>query len=495
MPVEPVFNTSPAKEPPAPRRRPAEAGSAGAKAGFSLPKTGTESAASTQEPAPSAAGKEKAAPGSRQRIAAETTKAAGKAAVPTAEAGTQPQAQPPQSDALIATLAGLLSAAQGQAVSLEGGSADEAIAKETAGEKGDGSKKGCSVSGEKGSDGTEAASADKTSGEAAAIAVPPDQKTVPQPVAAMLSLSLPGTATADGGKPEGDVPLEIGGGSARSAKARAEAVFGGPSGRAGRSEISAGNPATGSAPTSPPVSGEHLSPAGQAHKATDAAVAAGSKTDPAQNAVSAQATPVVAEVKPADTVQQALAPIDLATLVQQAVGGAETAKLLPPLDQTAATSQTPATGQGQATLPPTPLHVLPIEIGLRALSGTKQFDIRLDPDELGRVDVNLSISDKGEVSARLVVDRVETLHLLQRDARTLERAFEQAGLKPSDSGVDISLRDPSDQSAFRQHRQQEEAPQRSRQPSSTETGDDAVLPTTSAPQRRLVRLGGVDLSI
>ncbi|MDX3810171.1 MAG: flagellar hook-length control protein FliK [Bosea sp. (in: a-proteobacteria)] len=494
MPVEPVFNTSPAKEPSAPRRRPADAGPAGAKEGFSLPNTGTESAVSAREPAPSAAGKEKAAPGSRQQVATETTKATGKAAGsarPTAETGMQPQAQPSQSDSLIATLAGLLSAAQREAVSLEDGSVGEAIAKETAGEKGDGSKKGGAVSEEKGSGGTEAASVDKTSGEAAAIAVPPDQKTVPQPVAAMLSFSLPGTATADGVKPEGDAPLEIGGGSARSAKAPAEAVFGGKSGRAGHPEISAGTPA----PTSPPTSGEHLSPTGQGHKATDAAAAAGSKTDPAQNAISAQAAPVVAEVKPAEAVQQALAPIDLATLVQQAVGGAEPAKLLPTLDQAAATSQAPAAGQGQTPLPPTPLHVLPIEIGLRALSGSKQFDIRLDPDELGRVDVNLSISDKGEVSARLVVDRVETLHLLQRDARTLERAFEQAGLKPSDSGVDISLRDPSDQSAFRQHRQQEEAPQRSRPPSATETGDDAVLPTTSVPQRRLVRLGGVDLSI
>lgn len=138
---------------------------------------------------------------------------------------------------------------------------------------------------------------------------------------------------------------------------------------------------------------------------------------------------------------------------------------------------------------------MPIEIGLRAMSGARQFDIRLDPDELGRVDVNLSISDKGEVSARLVVDRVETLHLLQRDARTLERAFEQAGLKPSDGGVDITLRDPSDQSAFRQNRQQDEAPQRPRQPDGIELAEDAPLTIDPVPQRRLIRLGGVDLSI
>jgi flagellar hook-length control protein FliK len=137
--------------------------------------------------------------------------------------------------------------------------------------------------------------------------------------------------------------------------------------------------------------------------------------------------------------------------------------------------------------------MVPIEIGMKALAGSRSFDIRLDPAELGRVDVKLEVSDKGEVSARLVVDRVETLHMLQRDSRTLERAFEQAGLKPSDAGVDITLRDPADQSGFRQNRQQDDAPRRT--PTATETGEDIVAPAQPIPTRRLVRLGGVDLSI
>lgn len=78
---------------------------------------------------------------------------------------------------------------------------------------------------------------------------------------------------------------------------------------------------------------------------------------------------------------------------------------------------------------------------MRSLNGTNRFEIRLDPEELGRIDVRLDIDRDGGVRARLVVDRVETLALLQRDARTLERAFEQAGLKPSEGGVDLSLRD------------------------------------------------------
>jgi flagellar hook-length control protein FliK len=109
-------------------------------------------------------------------------------------------------------------------------------------------------------------------------------------------------------------------------------------------------------------------------------------------------------------------------------------------------------GKGQAapatpTLPPplvvpnAPLGSVPIEIGLKALAGINHFQIRLDPAELGRIDVTLEIDSEGGVKARLVVDRVETLTLLQREGRTLDRALEQAGLKPSDAGVDLSLRD------------------------------------------------------
>ena len=206
----------------------------------------------------------------------------------------------------------------------------------------------------------------------------------------------------------------------------------------------------------------------------------------------ANGTQAAPEPKALDSLQQPATPFDFSTLLQQTSGKSGQDRLVQSFDPNATPG---APGQGTASGQPTPIHVVPIEIGLRAMAGSRQFDIRLDPDELGRVDVNLSISDKGEVSAKLVVDRVETLHLLQRDARTLERAFEQAGLKPSDGGVDITLRDPSDQSAFRQNRQQDEAPQRARQPDGTELAEDAPLSIDPVPQRRFVRLGGVDLSI
>jgi flagellar hook-length control protein FliK len=200
-----------------------------------------------------------------------------------------------------------------------------------------------------------------------------------------------------------------------------------------------------------------------------------------------------AEFKPLELLQTPQNLVDLSALAQPRAGKAGAAADLIAPEQAAAGQATTAHGQPAAATQTTPLHMVPIEIGMKALAGSRSFDIRLDPAELGRVDVKLEVSDKGEVSARLVVDRVETLHMLQRDSRTLERAFEQAGLKPSDAGVEISLRDPSDQSGFRQNRQQDDAPRRT--PTAMETGEDIVVPAQPIQTRRLVRLGGVDLSI
>lgn len=100
----------------------------------------------------------------------------------------------------------------------------------------------------------------------------------------------------------------------------------------------------------------------------------------------------------------------------------------------------PTPHAGQDALRPTPLQMLPIEIGMQAVRGVKTFQIRLDPAELGRVDVKLEIKEDGEVKANLVVDRVETLAMLKRDANTLQQAFEQAGLRQSPDGLNFQLR-------------------------------------------------------
>jgi flagellar hook-length control protein FliK len=90
---------------------------------------------------------------------------------------------------------------------------------------------------------------------------------------------------------------------------------------------------------------------------------------------------------------------------------------------------------------PVPLGAVPMTIGLRSLAGNNQFEIRLDPKDLGRIDVKLDIDkETGTVQAQLVVDRPETLALLQRDAGNLQQALNQAGLNAADGSINLSLR-------------------------------------------------------
>jgi chemotaxis protein MotD len=93
--------------------------------------------------------------------------------------------------------------------------------------------------------------------------------------------------------------------------------------------------------------------------------------------------------------------------------------------------------------PAIPIAGLALEIAARAQSGNTRFEIRLDPPELGRVDVRLDVDRHGQVTSRLVVEKAETLDLLRREAPELERALQQAGLKTGDSGLQFTLRDQS----------------------------------------------------
>jgi len=93
------------------------------------------------------------------------------------------------------------------------------------------------------------------------------------------------------------------------------------------------------------------------------------------------------------------------------------------------------TSQQQLNLPQ-----IAFEISRQVHQGNTHFQIRLDPPELGRIDVRMEIDNSGNVTARLTVEKAETLDLMQRDQRTLERALAQAGLDGAKTSLEFSLR-------------------------------------------------------
>lgn len=93
------------------------------------------------------------------------------------------------------------------------------------------------------------------------------------------------------------------------------------------------------------------------------------------------------------------------------------------------------TSQQQLNLPQ-----IAFEVSRQVQDGNSRFQIRLDPPELGRIDVKLDIDATGRVTARLTVEKAETLDLMQRDQRALERALQQAGLDQSKTNLEFSLK-------------------------------------------------------
>ncbi len=91
-----------------------------------------------------------------------------------------------------------------------------------------------------------------------------------------------------------------------------------------------------------------------------------------------------------------------------------------------------------------------IQIARHTAQGNSRFQIRLDPAELGGVDVELKITSDGIVKAHLTVERSETLDLFLRDQRSLERALDAAGLKVDGDALQFSLKDQGKSSLFAQ---------------------------------------------
>jgi flagellar hook-length control protein FliK len=164
----------------------------------------------------------------------------------------------------------------------------------------------------------------------------------------------------------------------------------------------------------------------------------------------------------------------------------------------AAMTAVPQAATGQAV----PVTALAVEITRQAMNGKTQFDIRLDPPELGRLNVRLEMDASGQTRAHMVVERAETLEMLTTDARNLERALQQAGLKTEPGSVSFELaQDAAD--GFAQDQHSAGADDQSGETMSSDTSDvgleDSMLPdelaSPEAIRQQLYVTGHLDVRI
>jgi len=100
-----------------------------------------------------------------------------------------------------------------------------------------------------------------------------------------------------------------------------------------------------------------------------------------------------------------------------------------------------AAGSTRAQAPD--LAAFAMRFAKQAANGARRFEIRLDPAELGRVDVRVEINNDGVAHARLLVERPEALAELMRHARSLEREMAEAGIDLADDGLKFELAEDS----------------------------------------------------
>lgn len=91
-----------------------------------------------------------------------------------------------------------------------------------------------------------------------------------------------------------------------------------------------------------------------------------------------------------------------------------------------------------------------VAINRQIVNGQNNFTIRLQPAELGQVDIRLEFAADGKMQASMVVENERTLTMLQRDQGALEKALQDAGINMSNKNMNFSLMKQGGQNAGQQ---------------------------------------------
>ena len=108
-------------------------------------------------------------------------------------------------------------------------------------------------------------------------------------------------------------------------------------------------------------------------------------------------------------------------------------------------TQTRAPGAPRFTLPQQgAADQVSVQITKALNAGLDRINIQLRPANMGRVDVRMELAADGRVSAVVTADNKDTLEMLQRDSRDLERALQDAGLQTDSGSLSFNLREQNE---------------------------------------------------
>ena len=430
--------------------------------------------------------------GTKAKIDPKIAPSASAGSVLPATASPTPPAQAPAANALPADMTAAAAAAAGvpatSAPSITDGSDKDANNKDTS--SGD-------------------AIANDATTQIVATPGPSTQNSQPAPNAALLTTTAPSQAVA-GVAP---APMAAAGPTADATGSDPLAITGDTFGTTGRSQPTVRPPSLApTLPLSPDVAGTPVSSAarkaasliaaGTAPHSADAipqtpAAAARPAAPPAlgteqtatitNTGVSGPATLAAYGADPDGPARDIAKPTDTSgdagsTVQAQTANGVSVAGIATP---------TAASARNESAAAAIPVAEVAVTIATQAQSGKSRFEIRLDPPELGRIDVQLNVDSRGNVSSRLIVERPDTLNLLVRDAPQLQRALQDAGLNTA-GGMQFSLADQGFASRNGFAQQNDFARPRPNRSAAADTAPIAALQGYAAWSSRN---GGLDITV
>lgn len=72
---------------------------------------------------------------------------------------------------------------------------------------------------------------------------------------------------------------------------------------------------------------------------------------------------------------------------------------------------------------------------------TKNMTLRLDPPELGKIEIQMHFTKDKSVKTHMIFEKPETMLMMQRDSHALERAMQQSGLDAGGNSLSFELSD------------------------------------------------------
>ncbi len=140
----------------------------------------------------------------------------------------------------------------------------------------------------------------------------------------------------------------------------------------------------------------------------------------------------------------------------------------------------------------TVVHDVAVEVVRAARAGKREVSVRLDPPELGKVEIRWTTDEAGKVRTVVAADNPATLELLRRDSGQLARALNSAGVAADSGAFSFNLRQDNGSGGGQQR---QAAFHQAIMPDDPAFGGQAAALPRFLPPRRASASGRLDLVI